>query len=166
MYPFKFTSHLWDFKFSWQWGWWWCSSGFWRHVDSLVDANAPSSGLKLSEMLASTDESTRCQNPEQQHCITSVWVFITGCSENNFLVRIKLPHLCAAECPLNPLINLKDLIYFDFQKPWCISGFVLCFYYVHFPHPPVKPARLEKIWYSELDLTTSDLVAGCCVRNA
>jgi hypothetical protein len=28
----------WDLRFSQQWGWW-CSSGFWRHVDSSVDAN-------------------------------------------------------------------------------------------------------------------------------
>jgi hypothetical protein len=34
---------MWDLGFSQQWGWWWCLwwwwSGFWCHVDSLIDAN-------------------------------------------------------------------------------------------------------------------------------
>jgi hypothetical protein len=56
---------------------WWCSSGFWDHVD-LVDASVSEkhtvSILRLkmamvcfSEMLASTNESTRPQNPEEHH---------------------------------------------------------------------------------------------------
>jgi hypothetical protein len=33
----KHVASLWDLRFSRWWGWWW--SGFWRHADSLVDAN-------------------------------------------------------------------------------------------------------------------------------
>jgi hypothetical protein len=56
---------------------WWCSSTFWRRVDSPVDASISekhtrSSALKMevvcfSETLASTDKSTRRQNSEQHY---------------------------------------------------------------------------------------------------
>jgi hypothetical protein len=47
------------------------SSGLWRRLDSLVDANVLEkhtvSIFRAEEMLASTEESTRRQNPEEHH---------------------------------------------------------------------------------------------------
>jgi hypothetical protein len=35
----QITCILWDLRFSRRWGWWCCFSGFWRRVESPVDAN-------------------------------------------------------------------------------------------------------------------------------
>jgi hypothetical protein len=43
---------------------WCCSSGFWRHVDSLVDANV---SKKHTVSIFRANESTRRQNPEHHH---------------------------------------------------------------------------------------------------
>jgi hypothetical protein len=64
-------------RFSLLWGWW-SSSGFWRRVDSSIDANvsekhtvsifSPEDGDSMfSETLASTGESTWPQNPDENH---------------------------------------------------------------------------------------------------
>jgi hypothetical protein len=74
----------------WWWWWWWCCSGFWHRVCSSVDANISekhTEGLKMetvcfSKTLASTDESTRRQNPEHHpHRRENLKSKITECME-------------------------------------------------------------------------------------
>jgi hypothetical protein len=151
---------MWDLRFSRWWGSWCCSSGFWRRLDWSVDISvsekhtvsifsnedgyilSPSALLKMEtvfflETVASPDESTRRQNPEEHNHFYSIYIVIKSTQ-----------YICHTECLSSPNICHRQ-------------PFFLCFYKVN-----IGMSRVHHQMVNLLNYTPLFNLTNLCVQTA